>query len=252
MFGEETDALVAALEQNDVPFDWDMPDSIVGGENIFVRGTLDFVNLFERRFGEYCNNFSINLENYEYCRYSQFYKPLYNSHFIVFPWHRLPYSLGLVSKCFPNSDKYFIRPNSGRKIFTGTTLTAKWYDKELDIIKGLPSSTISDHDMIIIAPFKEIIENEYRVLMYNDTIVDFSIYNEINEERLTLETIQKFFQQYKLPQGPDLYYTIDITGHNNLTSIEIIEINSCPSAGWYDMDCDKIVKHMLEQTEVKE
>jgi hypothetical protein len=240
VFGDETNQLIEALEKNHVPYYVGIPESI-DDDNFFVRGTINFVQSFPNTN----KKFKINLQNYDYTTYSKRYKFLYNSNYIVLPWHRLEYSLSLICKCFINSEKYFIRPNSGKKIFTGTTLTPKWWDKELEIIKNLPSSSISDDDLVIISPYKKIIENEYRVLMCSKEILDFSIYNEINEKRIKIETIREFFELCDLPEGPDQYYTIDITGFDDPSSLEIIEINSFASAGWYGVDYEKVVKHII-------
>lgn len=239
VFGDETNNLITALQKNDVPYCLGIPDIIKIDEPIFVRGTIDFI----QSFPSHNNKCKLTLENYTYTTYSQNYRFLFNKYYIVLPWHRL--DITLVGKCFPNSEKYFIRPNSGKKIFTGTTLTGRYWYKELEIIKNLPSSSIKDDDLVVIAPYKKLLENEYRILMHENNIIDFSIYNEVNEERIELKTIQEFFKMWELPKGPDPYYTIDITGYNDPGSIEIIEINSCASAGWYDMDHDKIIKYII-------
>lgn len=239
VFGEETNLLVEALIKNNVNYKLIKNDYEINNHDndnkYFVRGSIEFVESLNSPF--------LTLNNYTYSTYSQWSALMFNSNFIILPWWTLKKSAVGIFNAFPEAEKFFIRPNSGRKIFTGTTLTKKWWSKELDIIKSLPNSNILDEDLVIISSCKSI-QNEYRVLMYKKEIIDWCIYEGNNNKTFAdyffIDSLIKSIDFY-----PDLIYTIDIVRSEN--QYKILEINSAVSAGWYDMDYDKIVKRMKNE-----
>lgn len=234
VFGEETDRLVEALKKNGVEYIFGIPNTISAGEYYFVRGAIPFVHEFKMMFGYYCDIEELSLKNYTYSSYAKHFGPrLLNDEFVMLPWWNLYYS-----NLFPDHDRLFIRPNSGRKIFTGTTLTKKWWKQELDIIRGLPSSDIDDDDLVIIAPYKEILA-EYRILMQGENMIDFSQYSGGENVSFGDASALRFWAS-TIDYHPDRYYTVDIA--KTPESYKLVEINSGVSAGWYDMDYDNIVK----------
>jgi len=241
VFGEETDRLIAALEDNGVEYHIGIPNSVYAGGYYFVRGSIEFYKEFDSSFGEYCDPESLCLGNYVFSKYSKHFGPrLLNDDYVILPWWKLYFS---DSYLFPESESLFIRPNSGEKIFTGTTLTKKWWKQELDIIKNLPSTYgLTDETLVVVSTVKEIIA-EYRIFMKRDKLIDFSIYE--GDEISMGDAAALRFWADSLDFYPDRYYTVDIA--KTPKSYKLIEINSGISAGWYDMDYNKIVEEIKSE-----
>lgn len=240
IFGDETDKLIKALWSNDVPYTvLKTNESIHFRKGDIVRGSIDFVQNMEL-----FNNLTVdilNLKNYTYSKYTEYFGELMlNDDFIIMPWWALYTQFPLIFDAFPNSQRFFIRPDSGKKLFTGTTLTKKWFLKELNIIESLPNSSVNSSDLVIISTAKEIYA-EYRCLMYKNKVIAYSQYE--GESSLLDTEIIKYCTG-AIAFYPDSLYTIDI----GITSCgpKIIELNSFYSAGLYDMDFDKVVKFIKE------
>jgi hypothetical protein len=263
IFGEETILLKNALDKHSIKHA-SFIEGLNGAATVFPRGSIEFIEDFERSWGEYCCSYGLTINNYDYCAYS---KPInhlmVNNEFIVLPWWKLEKSLSLISKLF--GDRFFIRPNSGKKIFTGTTLGLKHFYKELDIIKNLPSSSIKEEDLVVIAKEQKI-DSEYRLLMHNNKIISYSLYKEIPESNYNDEKLFDYLKSYQedkdqiekdfsnivseIKNYPDLLYTLDIAFIGE--EARILELNSAVSAGWYDMDYEKVVKYLVEINEAEE
>jgi ATP-grasp domain, R2K clade family 3 len=246
--GGETDRLVQALKDNKVKYTLaDRPyiqDGVTANADIFVRGSIEFVTEFNNMYGEYTNLYTTTLSNYTYSEYTKdIDDDMLNQSYIIMPWHKLyrPYTRDII-KSATVSNRFFIRPNSGRKIFTGTTLGYKYFTKELDIIKSLPSSNINDNDLVVISSEKQI-DAEYRLLMHKNTIIDYAPYiinNPVNvnikDDLCELASKIKYF--------PDTFYVLDICYNKSFPYI--LELNGASTSGWYDMDYNKIVKYIKE------
>jgi hypothetical protein len=239
IFGEETNLLTNALKSNNIKYrllenpEEDVP--IETFENNVCRGSIEFVENYK------CYTKRLTLENYDYTKYSQYFKGLLlNEDYIVLPWWRLYNYQDIIFQAFPEAENFFIRPNSGRKIFTGTTLSKKWWIRELDIIRGLPSSNINHEDLVIISTKKQI-EAECRVLLYKNEIIDFDYY-EGKQERGDLNFIESFAKKCKY--FPDNFYIMDIAFFGNCA--KIVELNNLFTAGWYNVDYNKTVRKINE------
>lgn len=232
IFGDEQEKLILALENNNIKYE--ILDSLYKTKaGQFARGSVEFVEnqtVLKR----------LTIENYDYSNYSQyFYKDLLNYDFYITPWWNLENFI------FSNQELYtegiFIRPNSGRKIFTGTTLSPTWYWKEIDIIKNLPSSNIKNEDLVVVSSVKKI-ESEYRVLFYKDKFVAASYYNGDFDLDFMLRIATA--TKYDIPWFPDDLWVCDMARVGN--NWKIVEINNGWSAGWYEMDHNYIVQYIKE------
>jgi hypothetical protein len=253
--GGETDRLVQALENNKVKYTLAdsayIQDGVTANADIFVRGSIEFVNEFNLMYGEYTNLYTTTLSNYTYSEYTKHIDDeMLNSDYLIMPWHKLYKDALPLIMLATGSDRFFIRPNSGKKIFTGTTLGRKYFYKELDIIKGLPNSNIDDNDLVVISSEKPI-DAEYRLLMHKNTIIDYTCYNDpgYGYIRTSCIDIDKDFYWLasKIKDFPDFFYTLDICYVKGVPFI--LELNGASTAGWYDMDYDKIVKYIKNQKE---
>jgi hypothetical protein len=225
IFGEETELLIKQLD--DYELVKEIPDS--APEDSIVRGSTDFVQLYQQKFPTHRK--WLTIENYSCDTYYPLLgDSLLNSQYLLMNWELLSQNKEIIFSKL-EGDKFFIRPNSGRKIFTGTTLTKKWWDKELEIIKNLPNSSVQNHDLVLISTFKEI-KAEYRLLMHKHNIIDWSAYNDDEETRIEVD--ENLFDITKTNNYyPDEYYTLDIaiTKYGS----KILELNSFVSAGLYNM-----------------
>jgi len=247
--GGETDRLVQALKDNKVKYTLAdsayIQDGVTANADIFVRGSIEFVTEFNHMYGEYTNLYTTTLSNYTYSEYTKHIDDeMLNSDYLIMPWHKLYNDALHLIMLATGSDRFFIRPNSGRKIFTGTTLGRKYFYKELDIIKGLPNSNIDDNDLVVISSEKPI-DSEYRLLMHKNTIIDHCCYKEPNYDSVKIEHLDRELPWLasRVKDFPDCFYTLDICYVKGVPFI--LELNGASTAGWYDMNYDKIVKYII-------
>lgn len=221
---------------------------LTGGETVIVRGSIEFYKEFNNLFGEYVDIQQTTWSNYLWSKYIQHFIPNYvfNNVYTMWPWHSLsnPYLFSVFLR--NHSDRIFIRPNDGEKSFTGTTLRAKWWDKELEAIKSLPGNKgLTDDTLVVMSSFKDI-SAEARCFMYRDTIIDSSFYTEetVDQTKLSVSSINDFISDLSLKWWPDDFWTLDIAFRGKVPYV--LEINSAWSAGWYDCDYKLIVNKILE------
>lgn len=239
-FGEEIDLLIASLDKHNIDYEItkDVPDSIEGIPDI-IRGSVEFLESMDKFLFEYEGAY-YNLANYSCSNYYQYFGPRLLNHDCIFmPWGLLSMNKEIIFKLFKDSERLFIRPNSGRKIFTGTTLSKKWWDKELAIIKGLPYTYIKDTDMVVISSAKKILR-EYRLLMHKNEMISYSIYEgETSSFEKKVDEVILNFMATTTDYFPDKLYTMDLAWTED--SVKVVELNSFYSSGLYDMDYDKVV-----------
>lgn len=232
IFGEETDKLVKYLSNSKIPYelvqsDYDI-DSLTAGDSHIVRGTIQFVEALSKRFEGLVDN--INLKSYECIQYQSKVKTL-NSDCIYLPYGKLYESRDLIRKIFPGS-QVFIKPNSGRKLFDGTTISYKWWKESLNIVRNLPHSHVKDEDLVLVSSNKEI-KSEIRCLMHLGNLIDYSWYK---GEKMSPDLSLLKFNWY-----PSYFYTVDLAYTDKWN---ILEFNSFESAGLYDMRPENYVPYI--------
>jgi ATP-grasp domain, R2K clade family 2 len=257
VFGEEQELLIQALKRNFVDYEIIEPKafcSIAGTLerqlNAVPRGTIEFVcGLGWGRVSS-----PITLDNYKCSVYYPKYKDyLFNEDWFLTTWKNLEV-YGRKYFDFLKCDSLFIRPNSGKKIFTGTTFNKGTMTKELGIIKHLPSSQkINDDELVLVSSKKKILA-ECRVVMYKDIPITYTIYSEDEYEELQKKH-ERFFNFMAMPfssliakfvkEYPDDFYTMDLC-LDELWCPHLLELNSFNSAGLYDCNYDKLVKFIKE------
>lgn len=241
---------IEAFQFNNAEYIIGEPESINGGEEYYVIGSIEFVRSINARYD------TIPIENtFDYNLYSIGNEDLLlNNEYLMATWSYLKTDncINLIKRSFSDSSKIFIRPNSGNKIFDGTTLTTKYWDMELGIIEDIASinnrgSKIPNTCNVIISDYKDIIA-EYRAFIINSKIIDISEY--INNTEFTIDKAElkkvcsNLLSKFKRDKNSQPY-TMDfciIPGDE----FKILEINSGQSAGWYDMDYSKIIKGIIK------
>ena len=131
--------------------------------------------------------------------------------------------------------KFFFRPNEGDKVFTGGLYTKS------ELVKlGLEDSKV------IIQASKKDIRDEYRFLVVDRKIVDYTRY--LNSPKTGMYQGAKLLLENALRNTktfiPDRAFTVDI-GETS-TGIGVIELNSFSCANLYSMNMDKVVPAINE------
>lgn len=134
--------------------------------------------------------------------------------------------------------KFFFRPNEGDKSFTGELFTKS------ELVKlGLEESKV------IIQASKKDIRDEYRFLVVDRKIVDYTRYLQ-SFKSYGLYKGAKFLLEKALRNPktfiPDRAFTVDIGEANN--GIGVIELNSFSCANLYSMNMDKVVPAITKLT----
>jgi hypothetical protein len=233
VFGDETVELIKHIKSYDLVQNSGYGFS--GQYPLMIRGTTKFIKEIYNRWEDWMPNL-LHLDNYQ-C--SNYYleiprEKLLNSDFLLLPWWKLENSGEGLFEYF-GCDRLFIRPNSGEKLFTGTTVGYKWFSKELEIIQGLPSSNFDAQDLVLISSAKEVYE-EVRFLMQGKNVISYGSSDNLWGFDLPLYTKLAESNRYY----PDHFYTIDIGMTKD--GPKIVELNSFVSAGLYDADYSLVVK----------
>ena len=221
VFGEESEILIAELKRRNIPYNSSEKDLPV-----IPRGSVEFVESLSQP-----KLIDFTLDNYEYLRYSKHVENLLNDPFGTSPWGQLADDFWSIKKLF-KGDRCFIRPNSGRKIFTGTTVGYKWFCKELETIESLPWNSITPDCEVIVSSYKEI-SAEYRCLMHKNTVIDYCLYEGEGPSEVEIPVLSWF---------PDDFYVMDLALCGG--EVKILEVNAFCTAGWYDCSPEKILDYL--------
>lgn len=167
------------------------------------------------------------------------YEYMLNSNYIMMPFGQVAKRHKFIFDLF--GDNIFIRPNSGKKSFTGTTFNSYNFDHELYSIKELQH--VTDEEICLIAPAFPL-KAEYRLVVADHEIIGYSQYRrddvldvrcDISNDALKLaEKIARMSKQ------PDLIYTLDIAELPD-GKCRVIELNSFNSSGLYAIDRERVV-----------
>lgn len=148
-----------------------------------------------------------------------------------------------------NTRRVFIKPNSGVKTFTGSTIDINDFDFE---INGMNQTTsVLPETIVCVSPYKQI-EHEYRFVIVDNKVITGSEYSwdDTVFERLDYESpcIKKCYdlavKMAKYHWQPDIAYTCDIA----ITDYgpKIIELNSFSCAGLYMCNYEDVILSVSE------
>lgn len=229
------------LDKNAMPF----VDSPKFGNNdcVISYGSIEFVSsvpLYQRNFipsgyiqdiNLKCSQYLINLPK----------EHLLNENYIMMPYKEFVRNKNFVYQFF-NTNKLFVRPDSGFKTFAGTCIHIEDFDYEINSLNQLTS--ISDSTMILISQIKPIYK-EYRCVIGNREVIASSLYK-IKDEVIMEEGAPKNVLSLaniiaKNEWQPDLVYTCDIALLDN-GECKVIELNSFSCAGLYACNLYDVVR----------
>lgn len=170
---------------------------------------------------------------------------LLNRDYFMMPFGEVKRKLDFIFKTF--GDGIFIRPNTGKKAFAGTTFNSYNGDHELYSIQELES--VTDEILCVIAPAKKL-KAEYRFLVGNGDVIDYSQYRRDDILDVRHDTTEEALNFAKSIAGlrsgqPDLIYTLDVAELIN-GDHAIIEINCFNCSGLYAMDRNIVVEQVTD------
>lgn len=214
-------------------------NNVYDKDNFYIfRGSLE-----NKKYLDLTPDFFMNvledLSWYDWSNYAP-QEDVLNSDYIIIPAGSVKKSKELICDTFPG-DELFIKPNDGCKLFAGTTLKKKWFEKEIDIIFGNARRSINHNDLIVFSSFKKI-ENEVRVVMIEKEPITYGLYDIADSD-----WVKHIVDSLVINNTPNFIYTVDLC----LASGMIVEINSFACAGLYPgTDYDVLVERINEFYEV--
>lgn len=139
-----------------------------------------------------------------------------------------------------DTNSLFVRPNSGFKTFTGTTILESRFEEEVNSLSKLTS--VTDETKILIGPTRSILA-EFRFVIVDRKIVAYSPYSwdeTVLRNEPMLETIG-LVELACRTWVPDGCFVIDMAELPR-GEVGIVEYNSFASAGLYKCDLYDVVK----------
>jgi len=235
-FGEETKPLLEAIVSNGgcyEMFDGSYP------HNCIIRGSVKFAmeSCFKAakpivaRYGVF---------NYSYY-YRLFKNVLVNKNVFLVTKDMLEHTDLPWTKDEFGTERIFIKPNSGEKLFTGTTMCRKWLEKEIDIVLG----NVHGFELLVVSSYKDI-GPEFRGVIGPKGLISISSESNFGTalDKNFEEKILKFAESFTFPvlDKSFPFYTVDFCEHDG--KIKLVEVNSFNSAGLYSIDYDLVVKEI--------
>lgn len=202
-------------------------------------GSINFITKLQKlpeiKPGSFCNFKGLECTSY----YPKLKGLLVNNNHIITTWIDFITNSTDYFKELGIDDCLFLRPNSGRKVFTGGVFSFDEYEDELETtFRSVSSDTI-----IVIAPPKNI-DVEWRFFVCFDKVITGSQFHK--KGRLCIsETYDKMahdLAEYASTlYTPDPIFVIDI-GKLSTGEYRIVELNSFSCSGLYACDTDTLVK----------
>jgi hypothetical protein len=227
--------------KEDINFPYDMDDCVIPYTAISVGKHL------KGYFGSFFNEEELKFHNY----HSKLQLPndlWVNGDFVITTFADFEYDFQKYVSLF-QTDKLFIRPNSGSKLFTGLPIYGKSdLDYQINALRQL--SGAMDNSLIMVSKAKQIRE-EYRFILTGREVVDGSQYSlmgdHIERHFYTSEALALAKKVAGTGKTPTEVCTCDIAKMAD-GSVKIVEINSFNCAGWYLCDPELVVKKVSEYT----
>lgn len=272
MFYDDEDTMVAACARNGI--DYVIVKNIPFSDEILIYN-LNSHEDEKRVYTEYLNNFyrpcifygSINLANkinrtcsivpgtyanfkkYQCTEYYPYIgKYLLNNDYMMVPLEELYRMREKIFKNYGRHDTIFIRPNDGRKSFTGTTIYRGTLDKDLECLYKYNENK---SDLVIISTPKSILK-EWRIVICNGLALCGSQYKAFGKRNVNLGAPTEAYNLAKEVANlysPDTCFTIDIGLNQNDNKYYVVEINSFSCSGLYKCDRDCIVSEVSKVCE---
>lgn len=222
------------------------------GDCVVAYGSIQFLEALESLKKGYVPCFYMEKETLKCSSYLPHIPSdmLLNKNYIMLPYQEFKKNPKRIYNLF-NTNKLFVRPDSGLKTFAGTTIHIEDFDYEINSLENLTS--VLPNTMILISNIIQI-KNEYRILVGNGKVIAASQYKENDELRLKEgapeEAILLANKIINLKNQPDLVYTVDIAKTIN-NEYKVIELNSFSAAGLYYCDPTTVIKEVSKIAELE-
>lgn len=228
-----------------VPLSYEQDYGPGGWENkpTIIYGTIGYVNKCRIPFipGAYGINQNTDCN---------FYYPelpsnwMLNSGFIMVPFGVIKNDHSRFFDLF-ETNCLFIRPNSGQKTFTGTTINR--YNAEDELSASMQLTSVMNDTICLVSPALDI-KGEFRFVIGNKEVIDGSEYRWDNildiRHDYPDDCLKLAKEMARFPWQPDICYTVDIADTPN--GPKIVELNGFSCAGLYACDKDLIVNRISE------
>ncbi len=205
--------------------------------NVISYGSLNFINKIQKiesyKPGSYCNFRNLECKNYYTSKLLPY---LLNSKYYIMTWEFFKLKAEYLFKEFEG--KIFIRPNSGKKVFTGMVVYEDSYLYDF----STTFNRVEDNTLVIVAPVKEVTK-EWRFFVSKNNVITGCQFYENGKLYVNTKVDKEAKDLAKLVSNlynPDLIFVVDI-GKTNEDVYKVIELNSFSCAGIYACDTDKIV-----------
>lgn len=205
----------------------------------FVYGTVNLVNKTRHILGNtWCDQSRFDLTSYR----STFKSISWLNNGFYLTWQELVDRFADVQKML-NSDNVFVRPNSGKKVFTGFVLNSTNLEFEENATMRL--TEVLPNTLVFVSKAQDI-ENEYRTFIYRGEVYAQSQYMRRGEKyensQVPLHVID-FAKQvaYNNNKHIPYPYVLDIS-EDTKGQCKTIEINCINSSGFYAANIRNIVE----------
>jgi hypothetical protein len=222
-------------------------------DHIIFFGTLYNARRLYHQFvcnpGAYCHFENLCCTKY----YSYWGKYLLNEDYYIIPIMEL---VRKKNDFYHNIRGYcggsiFIRPNSGAKTFTGQSVKYEDFENFIEDVEKYGKKSMDDI-LCIISSHKKI-EEEWRVVVFNNEVLTYSQYMNNGEIEIKREiddgALELAEEIATLEWQPDIGYTLDICKYSN--RYYLLEANSLSCAGLYSCD-EKIIIDKILDYNIKE
>lgn len=232
--------LVDCLYPKNTPYVYEDSDCVI------AYGSIEFIDALRKApFIPCCWN---NYENLKCSTYMSFWgNYLLNKWYIMLPLNEVKRNIKIVKNLF--GEKFFIRPDSGKKEFTGCVVSCDNFDQ--DLIK-MSYGLLEPNWLCLIADTKKI-KAEWRFVIADKKVIGGCRYklNEQHDEEIgypkeALELAEKIASDSKWQ--PCKVYSLDIGSYDTDDGEEygLIEINGFNTAGMYLCDWNVMVPALNE------
>ena len=178
---------------------------------------------------------------YRVSNYSKYLKEEFlNDDYIILPLSKLSNQSDKIARVIGelSDDKFFIKPDSGFKHFTGDTVK---YSEIGSFCRKLLAQGVSKNELCVISSAKDIESFEYRFWIIDGKIItssvyswdDLSIYGELHISEQLTHYVERIIKDIKIPA-----YTIDIC--EDSAYFKVVEINNIYTSGTYNCDLEKL------------
>jgi len=251
VFDENLDPLIAEIKNQgmevhvhqQIPFGADEEFLNIYSPNdcVIFHGSLQFAKQIRQK-SQWIPGLFCTLPNFE-CTY--YYPPLrqfiLNDKYVMLPYGDLNNRKEFLLDTVGNNGCVFVRPNSGNKVFTGQVVANETWEKDVELLGFYGAEP---QELCIVAEPQNITQ-EWRLLVYNDTIIAQSEY-EPNKTTNVPDKVVLYGQEIAaVGFEPDSVWTMDICQLKN-GDLRLLEIGSFSCAGMYECDVKNIVKYVSE------